>query len=138
MYFGINESLLDELQLIQNAAGKTVYGLYKHDHVGDTLQKLHWLPVRFRIMFKILLTVYKSLNGKGPDYLSTMIKYSNATHVSSLYEPATLSKYGDRAFSKAGPSLWNKLPDDVKSCLNLESFKICLKTHLFKEAYQLT
>ena len=89
-------------------------------------------------MFKILLTVYKSLNGKGPDYLSTMIKYSIATHVSSWYEPATLSKYGDRAFSKAGPSLWNKLPDDVKSCLNLESFKICLKTHLFKEAYQLT
>ena len=137
LYYGINESLLNELQMIQNAAGKTVFGLYKYDHVGDTLKKLHWLPVRSRITFKILLTVYKTLNGKGPKYLSDMLQYSNVTHAPYLLEPSTLSKYGDRAFSKAGPSLWNKLPTDIKTCSTLDYFKICLKTHLFKEAYEI-
>ena len=33
LYYGLNESLLDELQLIQNASAKTVFGLYKYDHV---------------------------------------------------------------------------------------------------------
>jgi len=63
LFYGINDKYLNELQRIQNAAGKTVFGLYKHDHVGDTLKELHWLPVRERIQFKILILVFKSLNG---------------------------------------------------------------------------
>ena len=66
-----------------------------------------------------------------------MLQYSNITHAPYLLEPSTLSKFGDRAFSKAGPSLWNKLPTDIKTCSTLEYFKICLKTHLFKEAYDI-
>ena len=38
LYYGINEHQLNELQLIQNAAGKAVFGLYKHDHLDDTLK----------------------------------------------------------------------------------------------------
>ena len=58
----INEQYLHELQFIQNAAAKTVVGLYKHDHVGDTLKNLHWLPVKQRIKYKLLLMVFKCLN----------------------------------------------------------------------------
>ena len=43
VYYGISEKLLDELQRIQNAAAKTIVGLYKHDHMGNTLKELHWL-----------------------------------------------------------------------------------------------
>ena len=136
LYYGLNESLLDELQLIQNASAKTVFGLYKHDHVGDTLKQLHWLPVRYRIRFKVLMIVFKTLNGKGPQYLSDMIFYcSTQSHLPQLFEPHTVSKYGDRSFSKAAPSLWNKLPSEIKNCSTLECFKCLLKTHLFKEAY---
>ena len=136
LFYGINESLLDELQLIQNASAKTVFGLYKHDHVGDTLKQLHWLPIRYRIQFKMLMIVYKTLNGKGPQYLSDMIFYcSTQSHLPQLFEPHTVTKYGDRAFSKAAPSLWNKIPAGIKNCTTLDSFKCVLKTHLFKEAY---
>ena len=31
--------------------------------------KLHWLPVHSRIIFKLLLLVYKALNGKAPSYI---------------------------------------------------------------------
>jgi len=34
----------------------------KYDHITPILQKLHWLPVRQHIHFKILLVTYKSIN----------------------------------------------------------------------------
>ena len=40
--------------------------------------------------------------------------------------------YGFRAFAVSAPELWNKLPDDIRSCDNLNLFKRKLKTHLFK------
>ena len=46
-----------------------------------------------------------------------------------------LETYGSRAFSVSAPELWNKLPDDIRSCENLSLFKHKLKTHLFKNYY---
>ena len=43
--------------------------------------------------------------------------------------------YGDRAFSVAGSTLWNKLPCDLRTCTSLDVFKTKLKTLFFKEAY---
>ena len=40
-------------------------------------------------------------------------------------------KYGDRSFSAAAPKLWNTLPDDLRICDNLSTFKMKLKTFLF-------
>jgi hypothetical protein len=45
------------------------------------------------------------------------------------------TKFGDRAFSVAGPRAWNKLPMDIRSCDSVHSFKRRLKQHLFCIAY---
>ena len=37
------------------------------------LKSPHWLPVCFRIDFKILLLVYKALNGRRPAHLSDLL-----------------------------------------------------------------
>ena len=51
--------------------------------------------------------------------------------------PKTQKNYGDRAFSMCGPKLWNKLPLELRQKCSVESFKKGLKTHLFKEAYNI-
>ena len=135
LFYGIDEKLLDDLQRIQNAAGKAVYGLYKHDHVGTTLQKLHWLPVRERINYKILLIVFKCLNGMGPQYLSELLSYSNFSHNIHLVEPYMVTALGERAFKKCAPKLWNSMPLPLKQCATLATFKKHLKTYLFQLAY---
>ena len=61
------------------------------DHITPVLATLHWLPVKFRIDFKILLLAFKAVNGLAPAYL-----------------PNLLPK-GDRAFTMVGPKLWNSL-----------------------------
>ena len=44
--------------------------------------------------------------------------------------------YSDRAFSVIGPVLWNKLPDELRHELSLNSFKSKLKTFLFRHFYE--
>ena len=46
-----------------------------------------------------------------------------------------VKSYGYRAFAVSAPELWNKLPDDIRSCDNLNIFKRKLKTHLFKNYF---
>ena len=71
----------------------------------------------------------------GPVYLSELLTYSSCSHTLVLNEPLVKSVYGNRAFSRAGPYLWNKLPNDIKECQYLEHFKRKLKTYLFGLAF---
>jgi len=43
--------------------------------------------------------------------------------------------FGDRAFSVAGPKLWNSLPAHIKQAENFIAFRKALKTYLFKKAF---
>ena len=49
--------------------------------------------------------------------------------------PRTRTKFGDRAFSVAGPTVWNSLPGSVRSTETLASFKRKLKTYLFNISF---
>ena len=61
--------LIDNLQLVQNAAAKIVTKSKKFDHVTPLLHQLHWLPICKRIIFKVLLLVFQSSNDMGSVYL---------------------------------------------------------------------
>ena len=107
------------------------------------LASLHWLPVKFRIDFKILLTAFKSVNGLAPSYLAELVQRHNPTRVLrsadlSLLTPtatAQLKTRGDRAFAVAAPRLWNDLPLHVRSAQSIQVFKSLLKTHFFNLAF---
>ena len=131
LYYGISEKLLSQLQLIQNCAAKVVTGKYKHDHLAHDLEDLHWLTVRKRVLFKICLLVYKSLNGLTPAYLQDLIRYKPHGHSLQLQVPDTNTNDGMRSFSSIGPRLYNNLPNSVKQATSTESFKKRLKTYLF-------
>ncbi len=79
-----------------------------------------------------------------PSYLSDCITpyvpsrdlRSDSSHRVVPYpERNTKKNYGDRAFSVAGPLLWNSLPLSVRSSSTLTQFRSRLKTHLFHDAY---
>ena len=109
------------------------------------LINLHWLPVEFRITFKVLLLVYKALHGLAPSYISDLLNfktYSRSLRSSSkeyLAVPRSrLKTYGDRAFSIAGPKLWKTyLNLEIRKCASVATFRQSLKTFLFKLAYRL-
>ncbi len=112
----------------------------KRENITPVLVGLHWLPVEYRIQFRIILFVYKSLTGLAPNYLSDLLShYHNNRPLRSsntllLSVPKTRLKLkGDQAFSVAAPQLWNNL----RSATSLQVFKSSVKTYLFKMAYGL-
>ncbi len=63
---GCPASSINKLQIVQNAAARVLTRSRKYDHITQILQSLHWLPIKFRISYKILLLAYKALNGLAP------------------------------------------------------------------------
>ena len=54
---------------------------------------------------------------------------------SNYVKPRLRTKFGESAFSFAGPHAWNKLPAALHATSNLNAFKKQLKTHLFNIAF---
>jgi hypothetical protein len=142
LLYGIPKYLLDKLQMIQNNSARIVSKSKRSEHITPVLISLHWLPVDYRIKFKILLLVFKAQHEAAPIYLSELLKpYSTSRTLRSkdhcyLSQPKTRSKkYGDRAFYACGPKLWNHLPTDIKMSENVDSFKCALKTYFFRCAF---
>ena len=70
---GVTDYSLRKLQLAQNAAARILTKARKFDHITPILKDLHWLPVRERINFKLLLLTWKAINGLAPSYISNLL-----------------------------------------------------------------
>ena len=134
--------LINKFQLVQNAAARVLTRTRKYEHISPVLSALHWLPIKQRIHFKILLITYKSLNGLAPQYLSDLLTHYSPSrllrsqNLDQLIIPRILkSTAGGRSFSYLAPKLWNSLPNIVREANTLCQFKSRLKTHLFNLAY---
>ncbi len=79
LLFGLPNTLLYKLQHLQNSTAKLITGKQKYDHNTPELIKLHWLPVKERTSFKILLITFKCLNNKATKYLSDLISKHKPT-----------------------------------------------------------
>ncbi len=66
LLFGLPKALLYKLQHLQNSTAKLIAGKHKYDHNTPELVKLHWLLLKERIYFKILLITFKCLNNLVP------------------------------------------------------------------------
>ncbi|XP_056618644.1 uncharacterized protein LOC130433018 isoform X2 [Triplophysa dalaica] len=139
---GCPAGLLQKLQLVQNAAARVLTRTKKYEHITPVLSTLHWLPIKHRINFKILLITYKALHGLAPQYLNELLLYYRPPRTLRSKGSCQLvipriskSSAGGRSFSYLAPKLWNILPCTVREADTLCQFKSRLKTHLFNLAY---
>ena len=133
---------IQRLQRLQNALARVVLRTGRSCSATDCLFKLHWLPIKSRIQFKMALLVKQSQLRTAPVYMSSLlVNYQPTRTLRSCNENLlTLSRtktvLGARAFRVAGPSVWNSLPRDIRSeDLSESLFKSHLKTVLFTAAF---
>lgn len=74
---------LQSLHLVQNAAADQNQ---KKKHISPVLASLHWLPVKFKVDFKILLP-YKTVHGIGLSYLNELRNSYHPTRVLCSHNP---------------------------------------------------
>ena len=146
LLFGLPSYPLLKLQRLQNAAARLISNVPRYSHITPVLCSLHWLPVKFRIDFKILLLTFKAIYGHAPGYLIDLIAIKEQPRYNLRSASGLILKYpslklkktlGDRAFSSAAPNLWNNLPLHIRLEDNFERFKSLLKTHLFRLAFDM-
>ena len=104
------------------------------------LYNVHWLPVKFRKDFKMLLLTYKAINSLAPFYLQELISLKEVRKCKLrsdcdglLLNPVkskTLTTLGDRFFAAAAPQLWNSLLYTIRSSPSVASLKKTLKIFL--------
>jgi hypothetical protein len=137
------KNLIAKLQRVLNTAARIVTRSSKHSSISAVLKELHWLPIAARIKFKICIMTWKILNNAAPPYLKELIvPYTPSRSLRSndsllLSVPRSRVAYGDRAFTVAAPKLWNCLPLPLRQITCCSAFKKALKTHLFKDSYEL-
>ena len=143
--YGLPKCQIKRLQRVQNMAARIVRNVGKFEHVTPIMYELHWLPLHERIEFKIIIMTFKILHGCAPGYLEQLLEiYSpkrqlrSSTNCYQLTVPRYNTRmYGYRSFSVAAPTLWNRLPNRIRSITEFQTFKKLLKTHLFKRAYSI-
>ena len=115
----------------------------KHEHITTILLKIHWLPINYRMMFKILLITYKlrllkiwHLRTFSCDLRITFILYP-ATFInlkSPFYSAFQFENIGCKIFLRGSRyTLELTLLSDIKN----SSPTFIFKTFLFKEALKL-
>jgi len=127
---------------VQNAAARLVFELSTSDHVTTSLLELHWLPVQWRIKFKLSCIMHSVFYGRCPANLTATVQSLNAspprlgqrlrsTSSTDFSLPQLHTKLGERAFSHAGPAAWNSIPEHIRTEPDIGVFRKLLKTHLF-------
>lgn len=108
-----------------------------YKHVSTLHQSRHWLPIHYRIQFKLITLTHKALHSTAHPYPSSLISvyYSsqalcsaNDLKLNCSIIQTSHSRLQD--FSCDAPVLWNVLPRTIRLLHNIHSFKRALKIHL--------
>ena len=121
---------LQTLQTLQNRAARIVTKSGFDTPSIGLIQSLNWPTVSDIIRSETATTVYKSLNGLVPEYLSSLFEKKSTRNVRELRNtetdlsiPLRKTNNGQRAISFRGPKLWNQLEPDAKQAPSLATFK---------------
>ena len=141
--FNVTEKEISKLQGVQNCLARVVTKCPRFCHITPLLKSLHWLPVRYRIKFKLCFLTYQALTSGQPVYIRNMLQPSRkvrtlrSSDLDQLNVPWVRTAVGSRAFSVAAPRLWNELPLEIRSAKTRISFRERLKTNFFVRLFRL-
>ena len=100
----------------------------KYSHITPVRKALHWLPIKYRSIFKIAVLVYMFLHSSNPKYFEPFLiprpsayntcrsqsdgMFLEVPHFASVFKSR---KHFGLSFAYDAPMIWNNLPDEVRS-----------------------
>ena len=120
LYYGLPVNIIQKLQRIMNSACRLIFRLSPGSPKANYIKELHWLPMKQRILYKIILFGDRLVHHpwKIPMYLGALVfrndKVTRCQYAYNLKVPNVTTAFGRRSFSFAVPFEWNKLPFEMK------------------------
>ena len=146
LYISLQKKEIFKLDKLLKAGVRFIYritGTDRRQRMTPYLQQLHFLPISYRLDFKICLMVYKCFQDQAPLYLKELLLprinyYFIGTRLDTdltWLNPHSIEKivYKTRSFRHAAPDKWNKLSQLVRTSPSIDNFKTRLKTFYFEE-----
>ena len=137
-YPNLTQKISNKIQTTQNKCIRFCLQMGNREHVGSAeFEKINWLPVVDRHHQMVSSSVSKFFNKQSPSYMAEMyipvdIDKGTRRSVLKLFQPSRRTSLGQRGLSYVGPSVWNKIPSDIKLIRNINTFKHTLKAWYFK------
>ena len=141
--YNLQKSSIMRLQKIQYQAARILTSTPRRDHITEVLIDLHWLKIKERIVYKILVLTFKAfIDRTAPLYLCELIEQQKTTTNTRLAGDAFLlilpppspncaDTFFERSFLYGAPYEWNKLDERVRRLTDFNMFKYEIKTLLF-------
>ena len=128
LFHNMPEKDIARLQRVRNCLARVVTEAPWFSRSVPILKRLHGLPVKFRIHFKICAITFRTLKDNQPPYLADLrvrpkcSKYLRSTNSNRFVAHRIKTETGSRAFSISGLALWNALPVPVRNAKTILTF----------------
>ena len=136
LYHNMSEKDIARLQRVQYFLERVVRKALRFSHFVLILKRVHWLPVKFRIRFKICTITFRALRDNQPAYLADLhvrskcSKYLRSTNLYRFVVPHIKTNTGSRDFSISRPALLL-----IRNTEIILTFRKLRKSHLFYLAF---
>ena len=135
---------IDPLQKMMNKTVRFIFNLKYDEHISPFLYKLHFLPIEFRIKFKLCLIAFKIIIGVAPIYLRNLFELFKPSTTINLrtgvgrderqFDISLAIRKSNGVHTKIILE-WNRLPLELRRIKKIEIFKPNLKAHFFRIAF---
>ena len=121
-------------QRIQDCAARLVCAEPARSHAAPLLHRLHWLPVRKHITYKLCVLMFDVCHGTAPEYLTNLCSRCDDQRLRSsargdFVVRRTRTRLANSSFTVAGPATWNLLPVSIRDTKLHSAFCCQLKTN---------
>jgi hypothetical protein len=136
--YGTSKDSLGKLQMVMNAALKSLKGLRKFDHISTHYKEAEWLTIEEKVKYRTACLIYSVVTHNNPIYLrQLLLEYQPVRDLRSgdqklLTLVRANSVAGSRAFRVYAPTIWNSLPLAVREAPSSSAFHTSLKKHLLE------
>ena len=124
LFYSLRQCDKKRLQHVQNTLCRIVSRKSRFTSITPERKKLHWLPIEYRIQFKINLLTFKTLNSSSPPYLKVCLNPYSSNYNTRRSNPNQLIlqtinynkkihssfKHLQHSYTYSAPRLWNNLP----------------------------
>lgn len=139
LYLNASKEQIKSMQKIQNRGMRSIL---KCDYFASKkfmLNSLQWLSIAQRIKFNVLIMIFKIKNGMVPDYILNEVRYVSDVSSRTLRNQSdfSLPNYKSNTTRNSiyyeGLKLYNQLPNDIKNCKTLLTFKLKCKKYVSEQ-----